>query len=311
MTDKPAITALVPWFGSKRTLAPQIVQELGQHRWYGEPFLGSGAVLIAKPPSNCETVSDLHGDLTNLAMVIASNRWGDLKDRASRVLCAEALFDACKAVILPGDYASVPTSLRCVTEADVERAFAYFAASWIGRNGTAGTTRTNGHMAVRWNAGGGHGPKRYQTACEALAWFHERLKNVLILHRDGFDFLASVDDKPDAALYIDPPYFTDTRGSGRKRGNGGGSNYEYDFTEEDHARLAKELARFRHARVVVSYYDHPSLVDLYPGWTIRRLDAAKNLSLQSRRGATVAKAPEVLIINGPSYAPSEAPGLIL
>jgi DNA adenine methylase len=48
VTDMPAITALVPWFGSKRTLAPEIVLELGPHRWYGEPFLGSGAVLIRR-----------------------------------------------------------------------------------------------------------------------------------------------------------------------------------------------------------------------------------------------------------------------
>lgn len=35
------ITALAPWFGSKRTLAPRIIAELGKHSAYWEPFCGS------------------------------------------------------------------------------------------------------------------------------------------------------------------------------------------------------------------------------------------------------------------------------
>ena len=49
MIDAPAIKAIVPSFGGKRTLAPQIVAELGEHRAYWEPFCGSMAVLIAIP----------------------------------------------------------------------------------------------------------------------------------------------------------------------------------------------------------------------------------------------------------------------
>lgn len=35
------ISAIAPWFGSKRTLAPRIVEVLGEHRAYWEPFCGS------------------------------------------------------------------------------------------------------------------------------------------------------------------------------------------------------------------------------------------------------------------------------
>lgn len=38
---EPKITAIAPWFGSKRTLAPRIVAELGKHTSYFEPFCGS------------------------------------------------------------------------------------------------------------------------------------------------------------------------------------------------------------------------------------------------------------------------------
>ncbi len=51
------ITAIAPWFGSKRTLAPEIVRRLGLHRAYCEPFCGSMAVLLAKPPCSFELVA--------------------------------------------------------------------------------------------------------------------------------------------------------------------------------------------------------------------------------------------------------------
>ncbi|KKK94504.1 hypothetical protein LCGC14_2682220 [marine sediment metagenome] len=51
MSDGPKIKAIAPWFGGKRNLAPKIVDALGDHRVYWEPFCGSMAVLMAKPPS--------------------------------------------------------------------------------------------------------------------------------------------------------------------------------------------------------------------------------------------------------------------
>lgn len=68
--QKPKITAIAPWFGSKRNLAPEIVLELGPHRVYWELCCGSMAVLLLLEPCVMETAVDLHGDLTNLAKVI-------------------------------------------------------------------------------------------------------------------------------------------------------------------------------------------------------------------------------------------------
>ena len=35
------IKAIAPWYGSKRTLAPRIINQLGPHTTYVEPFAGS------------------------------------------------------------------------------------------------------------------------------------------------------------------------------------------------------------------------------------------------------------------------------
>ena len=79
----------------------------------------------------------------------------------------------------------------------------------------------------------------------------------------------------------------------------------HDFTEADHKRLARALARFRRARVVVSYYEDPQLAALYPGWTNLDCSRTKSLSVQGQRGSKAEKAPEVLLVNG---RPHGAPG---
>lgn len=190
-----------------------------------------------------------------------------------------------------------------VTSADMERAYHFFIVSWMGRNGTAGSARINYQMAVRWTPGGGGGGIRFSAAVESIPWWHQRLRRVVILNADMFKVLSKISDERGVVLYVDPPYLKKTRG------DGGGSVYEYDFDEvpgpdglDDHDRLAIALRRFRLARVVVSYYDHPRLGQLYPGWTIRKIDATKNLAQQNKRGSKKCVAPEVLLINGPSFA---------
>lgn len=89
-------------------------------------------------------------------------------------------------------------------------------------------------------------------------------------------------------IYCDPPYVVK------------GAKYVHDFETADHERLAKVLSRFKHARVVVSYYDHPSLAQLYSGWTIRNLKASKSLVQAGKREKGAVAAPEVLLINGTS-----------
>jgi DNA adenine methylase len=293
MPTSMKITGLVPWFGSKRTLAPLIARELGSHQAYWEPFCGSCAVLFAKPPCAQETVNDLHGDLVNLAMVLASDRWRSLYKGLSRVLYAEPVFDAAKRRCTLDEAVAPPESPSHVCRLHVERAYWYVLMSWMGRNGTAGTKPVNLSMATRWTANGGSGATRLAAAIDSMPAWHERLRHVMILRRDAFELVERIDDASGTALYVDPPYLKETRG------DHGGSRYEHDFADADHERLAQALRRFRRARVVVSYYDHPRVRELYPDWTVVRCDRHKHLAAQSRRGSTREEAPEILLINGP------------
>jgi DNA adenine methylase len=299
MTSEMKIKALAPWFGGKRNLAPWIVEELGEHSVYWEPFCGSMSVLLAKPPCVMETVNDLHSDLCNLAMVIKDANEGPRFYRAlRRTLMHEDVFARADALIRQMEKQTVT---RDVSSLSVFRAYMYFIVSWLGRNGTAGTPSNHkGTYCVRYTSNGGHAAKRFTSAVESIPAWRRRMRNVTILNRDGFDLIERIEDAKGTAIYCDPPYLVK------------GAKYLHDFNREDHSRLADLLARFTKTRVVVSYYDHPALADLYPAGKWTRVSRVVNKSMtNSNTGGGDKTATEVLLINGPSFSkntqPSENP----
>lgn len=293
------VRSIVPWFGGKRSLASQIVAELGPHAQYFEPFCGSMAVLLAKPPAKQETVNDLHGDLVNLARVLQMESSAhQLYEMLQRTLVCETILQDARQELEHGDGPPL-TDLACMaptTHACIDRAYWYFVASWMGRNGAAGMERTEFQLAVRWTAGGGSPTVRWRSAIESLPGWHQRLTNVVILQRDAFAIIPKFEDAEHTAIYVDPPYVAESRSHGR---------YKHDFDSrpaglfgDDHSRLAEMLRELKRARVVVSYYDSPRVRKLYAGWRFVECGRQKNLHCQNGRGSRKAEAPEVLIVNG-------------
>jgi DNA adenine methylase len=156
----------------------------------------------------------------------------------------------------------------------------------MGRNGTIGSKENNNNFSVRYTSNGGIQGTRFVSAVDSLPAWRRRLREVTILQRDAFELLQRIDDQARTAIYVDPPYLEK------------GATYTHDFTAEDHVRLASRLARFRDARVVVSYYDHPMRAELYGGWTKLACSRSKSLSVQGQRGSKGKTAPEVLLVNG-------------
>lgn len=274
-------SCLAPWFGAKRDLADTIVSEFGPHKAYWEPFCGSMAVLFAKPTCRMETVNDLHEDLINLACVVRCETLGrKLYEEARLIPCSDA------------DMKWASNLMRQpFQEGDskVQRALAYLVSSWQGRNGECGVAATARmrSLCVRWGNTGGSPSTRWYGTVRSIAAWRRRLSKVTVLNRDGFEMISKIADEPDVVIYCDPPYIVKK------------NKYLHDFNDADHSRLAELLKRFRRARCIVSYYDHPRLAELYPGWTVRRIEVAKKLS-QWERGKAATKAVECLLINGPS-----------
>ncbi len=292
------IAAILPYFGGKRTMAPLIVKQLGtKFKQYFEPFCGSMAVLFAMEQRGGETVNDLHGDLINLARVLQSNLAYELYDRAMRTLVSEDLLDTAEAVL------AEPIGV----EREVNRAYWYFVASWMGRNGVSGTAASDYQLAVRWTPNGGSPSTRFRSCVESIPAWHQRLQNVVILRRDAFDIIPKFDDHEHTAIYVDPPYPAESRGGGKGPGSHSGTylhEFNHDgslFGVDDHEKLAIRLNEFNKARVVVSTYDCPRYRELYRGWTFINCARMKNLHQQNGRGARSKAAPEVLIVNGQEY----------
>jgi DNA adenine methylase len=278
MSKAATIGALAPWFGAKRTLASRIVEQLGPHRCYLEPFCGSMAVLLAKEQATMETVNDLHGDLVNLARTVQGPRtWAAFYRRLRRTMVSQSLWRDSADIILSQPFEATP-----------ERAYHYFVFCWLGRNGSAGSNGGQ-NFCVRYTSKGGSPGTRFRSAVDSIPAWMDRLRGVIILSMDAFELIDRFEDSQGTVIYADPPYLVK------------GAKYTHDFAAADHVRLAAALSRFRHTRVVVSYYAHPDLESLYPGWTVLDVATTKFMVQAGRRDEQgVTKAPEVLLINGPA-----------
>lgn len=291
-TAEMKIKAIAPWFGGKRNLAPAIVAELGQHVAFWDVFCGSLAVLMAKEPSSFETVNDLHGDLINLARVLAGEQSArELWRRLDRLLMHETVFH--EAAARWHERGHSPAG----DPGDVSRAEDFMVCSWFGRNGVAGTALYNQGFCVRYTKSGGHAAKRWCSAVDSIPAWHERLRTVTILNRCAFALLERIEDADGVAMYCDPPYVEK------------GAKYIHDFGDtckgcgrvHGHEELAGLLRRFKKTRVVVSYYEHPDVRRLYAGWPAVEINVSKAMASQGKRDkANDVRAVELLLINGES-----------
>lgn len=282
MKSEIKIGALAPWFGCKRTLASKIIAEFGPHDCYWEPMCGSCAVLMAKEPVQAETVCDLHGGITCVARTLADPRAAlDVYRRLAGVIACEEYWREC--VINCTDSSPDPDYPDPIWASD------YIVASWLARNGMAGTDSAMTSFATRFSATGGSTACRWRSVVDSIPAWHQRLRNVTILNRDCFEVIERIDDANGTVIYVDPPYVAE------------GGRYDHAFAGIDHERLSDALKRFRRARVLVSYYADPLISTLYDGWHCLTLDTPKFLAKAGQRDATgdCPTAPEILLINHP------------
>jgi len=272
MSMKMKITTLAPWFGSNRTLASDVGTALTGCRWVGVPFAGGMSELahIAAPSI---VVNDTHRHVMNLAACAAHWRLGPVLYRKLRreAFAPDTLARSQWWLQMHG---SLPNEIP-----DIDSAFHYFIAVWMGRSAKAGTdSEFTGGLPVRWNGNGGDSNTRYRSAVHSLVEWRRILQRCNFTVMDCFEFLAKSGDDPQNGIYCDPP-FPDV-----------GDAYRHKFTVAQHRKLAITLDGFRHTRVVCRFYDHALIRELYPKprW---------NWTHHVGRKQTNAAASEVLIVS--------------
>ncbi len=264
---------LFGWYGGKFSHLDWLLPLLPKCHHYCEPFAGSAAVLLNRPPSPIETYNDLDGEVVNFFRV--------LRDRGSEIEKAIALTP----------FSREEFAIACKLDpdvADVERARRFYIRARQVRTGLA-QTATIGRWANCKNtsrAGMSGVISRWLGGVEQLDTICQRLLRVQIENRPATD-VVKLYDSPRTLFYCDPPYVHDTRGDSNA--------YKYEMTDEQHKELADTLNSAK-GQVAFSNYDCDLLADLYPA---RRWH--KTYGQPRTNHSTKGKRIEVLWTN---YAPS-------
>lgn len=299
------ISALVPWYGSNRSLRLAVGKELRGCRFVAVSFAG-GMCEVPEIAAASILVNDKHRHVINLARVLRRDVAAVMMRLNDHIFDPDTLAEAqrvCKRHepdTCPGLFGGSEQIMEPSWPERVQWAAAYFYATWCARNGVAGTsTEFDANLCVRYDDGGGDPVTRYRSAIAALPRLSEAFARCGFTVGCGIELCdrivrsrikAGADSTSSAAIYCDSPFPIV------------GDSYKHTFKDKQHAQLAGVLnqAPPRTCRVVCRFYDHPWVRELYPEtrWTWRYLQGGKTQANE--------KAPEVLLINGPSYAGDNA-----
>lgn len=263
------------WYGGKFSHLSWLLPLLPQTHRYCEPFAGSAAVLLNRPPSPVETYNDLDGEICNFFRV--------LRDEKERLVEAIGLTP----------FSREEFALACELDPTLtpfERARRFFVRARQVRTGLA-QRASLGRWANCKNtsrAGMSGVVSRWLGSVESLPEIAERLLRVQIENRPAIEVIELY-DSPETLFYCDPPYVHGTRGDDKA--------YGHEMTDNDHEQLAKTLNRVQ-GLVAISNYDCNLMNDFYlaPKWH-------KLVIPERTNHATKGKRVEVLWAN---YDPRDA-----
>lgn len=249
-TGRPAAVAgltrrkkliLFGWYGGKFSHLDWLLPLLPECHHYCEPFAGSAAVLLNRPPSPVETYNDLDGEVVHF--------FRTLRDQGEALARAIGLTPFSRE-----EFAAACTLDPALPP--LERARRFYVRARQVRTGLAQTASVG-----RWanckqtsRAGMSGVVSRWLGGADALAEIAARLLRVQIENRPAREVIELY-DSPETLFYCDPPYVHATRGDRRA--------YGHEMTDDEHAALAETLQSVR-GRVALSNYDCPLLDGLYP-----------------------------------------------
>lgn len=262
---KPPLT----YYGGKTTLAPVIAALLPEHTHYVEPYGGSLAVLLAKAPSQHETVNDLDGDLVTF--------WR---------ICRERLDELERVCLLtPHARAEHQAAYRENDDPDeLERA----RRVWV--------QLTQGRAGLRKKTGWRHYERGAASTVSMTTYLDgyigrmppasARLRDVSLESMPALDLIAKYGRHDDTLLFVDPPYLGTTRSGSSWNG------YLHEMRDEQqHRELAEALQQCAASVVLCGYPSDLYDRDLYAGWDRHTIAASTG------QGGTWANRTEVLWSN--------------
>ncbi len=258
------------YMGGKRKLAPVILEALGPCDRYVEPFVGAGAVALAR--GGRVWINDIDGPLVGLWQAVASRPEAFFERVAAR---AAGPWDAIRyeGLRVREAFDRDPADLwlllnLCYNGLYRRGQFSRFNAPWSGREAAV------------------------VPALEAWLEVAAALADAAITCRPALDVLAECGAGD--GVYLDPPYVG-------VQAYSGGATWE----RRDLVKLL-DAARAAAARgAVVAFSHHADVLDLVGGWRVVEVEAARPVN---RDGKGRGKVREIVAVIGPTSAPGIAGG---
>jgi DNA adenine methylase len=222
-----------------------------------EPFGGSAAVLINRPPAPVETYNDLDSEVVNFFQCLRDHSDELIQLISLTPFSREELVKACR---------SEPNL------SGIERARRFFVRARQTRTGLAQTSSEGrwAHCVLTSRATMAGAVSRWLGSVEGLPQIVQRLQRVQIENAPATEVIRRY-DSPKTLFYCDPPYPHEARGDSKA--------YGYEMTDREHEELA-ELLRSVQSAVAVSGYRCSLMDRLYHDWI--RVDANTRLCNSSK-----------------------------
>ncbi len=229
------------WYGGKFSHLDWLLPLLPPCHHYCEPFGGSAAVLLNRPPSPVETYNDIDGEVVNFFRV--------LRDDSERLMRAITLTP----------FSREEFALACEIDPaldPVERARRFYVRARQVRTGLAQSASLGrwANCKTASRAGMAGVVSRWLGAIDDLPEIVARLLRVQIENRPAIEVIRLY-DAPGTLFYCDPPYAHGTRSDTKA--------YAYEMSDDDHCQLASVLNSVQ-GLVAISGYDCALMNDLYP-----------------------------------------------
>jgi DNA adenine methylase len=232
------------WYGGKFSHLSWLLPLLPPCHHYCEPFGGSAAVLLNRPPAPVETYNDIDGEIANFFRVLREDTDNLVKTIALTPFSREEFYLA--------------LSLNADELPPLERARLFYIRARQARTGLAQTASLG-----RWanckrtsRAGMSGVVSRWLGSVEDLPDIAMRLLRVQIENRPALDVIRLY-DSPDTLFYCDPPYVHESRGDNKA--------YAFEMDEQSHRDLAEVLNAAK-GKVAISGYKCKLMDELYPSW---------------------------------------------
>lgn len=236
------------YHGGKFRLAPWILTFFPEHRIYVEPFGGAASILLQKKRVNSEVYNDLDSRIVNVFRVLREPyKAAELRRRIELTPFSREEFDATYTEPLDDLDAAHKTIVRSFLGHGSD------SATRSCRTGFRAKCHDRALPSIEWS-----------TWPDSIPAFTDRLRGVVIEHRDAMEVIERYDTK-ETLIYADPPYLFSTRTAiqNRTRSTQG---YRHEMDDDEHHRLARVLHSVKSMVVLSGYPSELYDSDLYADW---------------------------------------------